>query len=370
MAHLTSRHSLTVTLSNDVPNVDNVVSYLYAIQGPTDVCFDIDNIDLGNVGIYSFTFNYGDSSTVESISPVFSNGLPVELPVSAVEHTYYQTTTAASELTAVATIKYMSVNGAAPLTTEHKIVFKQSPANMIEKNLEIINTQLFTLSGDNTPFFNLESDENIIYPCAFLEIDDPVIFDDNIYLNTDPEVINLSDTYLYSTEITLENDITTNGLSALSGSGFTIQGKSGNIYTVAFGISGHDLRYTYTQNTTSILLSSNLDVYTGFETLQNTVTGLFAQNNLIGTEFSAITKDIASIQFYQSNQLPPEATLYTNTTMVSSTSSGVVNNFTAFDFTDQIYTYTSNAYGPSGLIGLSAVNRMKTDPDGVLIRAL
>ena len=121
---------------------------------------------------------------------------------------------------------------------------------------------------------------------------------------------------------------------------------------------------------TSILLSSNLDVYTGFETLQNTVTGLFAQNNLIGTEFSAITKDIASIQFYQSNQLPPEATLYTNTTMVSSTSSGVVNNFTAFDFTDQIYTYTSNAYGPSGLIGLSAVNRMKTDPDGVLIRAL
>ena len=254
MAHLTSRHSLTVTLSNGVPSVDNVISHLYAIQGPTDVYFNINDIDLGNVGIYSFTFNYGDSSKVESIPPVFSNGLPVELPVSAVKHTYYQATTATSELTAVATIKYMSVNGAAPLTTEHKIVFKQSPANTIEKNLEIINTQLFTLSGDNTPFFNLESDENIIYPCAFVEIDEPVIFDDNIYLNTNPELINLSDSYLYSTEITLEDDITTNGLSALSGSGFTIQGKSGNIYTVAFSISGEDLRYTYTENTTYLTI--------------------------------------------------------------------------------------------------------------------
>lgn len=370
MAHLTYRHTLTVSLSSGLSNLDQVFTQLHAIQGPTDVKFIIEDVDLGELGIYGFVFDYGDGAQRESITPIFSGNLPTALPVSAVEHTYYQTTTAASELTAVATIKYFSDSGNKPLSTTHNIIFKQSAANMIEKNLEILNSQLFTIAGSATPIFNLESDENVVYPCTFIEITEPEIFDDNIYINTDPEIINLSEVYLYNSQIELQSDINTFGLSALSGSGFTVQGKSGNIYTVAFSISGQDLRYTYTQNTTSILLSSNFDIAPDFQTLQNTITGLFDSNNLIGSEFNAIGKDSNSIIFYQSNQLPPEATINTYTTTTSTTSSGLVNNFTAFDFTDRTYSYITNDYGPSGITGLSAVNRMKTDPNALLIRAL
>lgn len=370
MAHLTSRHSLTIPLSNSAPTQDDVFNHLYAIQGPTDVKFNIDNIDLGSLGASSFVFDYGDGSAKAVINPTFSNGLPVNLPVSAVEHTYYQTATTASEITATATIRYYSNSGNKPLSATHNIVIKQTAQNMIEKNFEIINNQLFTVAGSAIPMFNLESDENTLYPSAYTEIDAPIIFDDNIYINTNPETnINLSDTYLYRTVITLGNDISTVGLSALSGSGFTLQGKSGKLYTVTFGVSGDDLRYTYTQDTTSILLSGDIIAAPTLQELQNIIIDLFTDNNLLGTEFSAISAvNNDTISFFQSNLLPPEATINTYTTTTSATSS--TNGFTAFTFTDETYSYLVNAHGDAGLTGLSAVNRLKSDPTALLIRAL
>lgn len=369
MAHLTSRHSLTITLSSGTPAVDSVFTQMHAIQGPTDVKFIIEDIDLGNLGIYGIVFNYGDNSTGLTIDPTFSGNLPKSIPVSAIEHTYYQTSTTASELTATAIIKYLSNGGNKPLSATHNIIFKQSAENMIEKNLEIINNQLFTVAGSATPLFNIESSENIVYPCTFIELTDPVIFDDSIYINTDPEIISLSDTYRYKTQISLEADITNFGLSALSGSGFTVQGKSGNLYTLAFGVSGEPLRYTYATNTSSILLSSDFIVAPSIETLQNAITGLLNDNNLIGSEFRSIEKTSNTISLFQSNLMPPEATLVTYTTTVSTASAGITP-LIAFDFTDQNYSYTTNPYGSAGLTGLSAVNRMKTDPDALLIRAL
>lgn len=376
MAHLTSRHTLTVDLSSGAP-AGNEYTQEYAIQGPTNVKFNIGDIDLGVTGIYGFVFDYGDGSVPETITPSFSANLPKTLPVSAVEHTYYQTTTGTSTITATATIKHLAYNGNDPLTTVHNIIFYQSSQNMIEENLEILNSQLFTIAGSATPICNMESNANTVYPVAFIEIGaPPVAFDDGIYLNTDPETdIDTSETYLYRTQIQLQGDINTFGLSALSGSGFTIQGKSGKQYTFTFGISGEDPRYTYTQNTTSIVLSSDLGTSAPtFETIQNSITGLLEANNLTSVEFSNITKSSSTLTFFQSNQLPPEATIYTYTTSTSTTSSGAVNNYQAFDATapagDQTYSYTTNSYGPSGLTGLSAVNRMKTDPNALLIRAL
>ena len=169
--------------------------------------------------------------------------------------------------------------------------------------------------------------------------------------------------------ITLGNDISTVGLSALSGSGFTLQGKSGKLYTVTFGVSGDDLRYTYTQDTTSILLSGDIITAPTLQELQNIIINLFTDNNLIGTEFSAISAvNNNTISFFQSNLLPPEATINTYTTTTSATSS--TNGFTAFTFTDETYSYLVNAYGDAGLTGLSAVNRLKSDPTALLIRAL
>jgi hypothetical protein len=370
MAHLTSRHSLTITLSSGTPAQDSVFTQMHAIQGPTDVSFLFGDIDLGSLGIYGIIFNYGDGSPDLTIDPTFSSNLPKSIPVSTVEHTYYQTTTTASELTATAIVKYLSNSGNKPLSTTHNIIFKQSAENMIEKNLEILNNQLFTIAGSATPIFNLESSENIVYPCTFIELTDPVIFDDNIYINTDPEIISLSDQYRYKTQISLESDITTYGISALSGSGFSVQGKSGNVYTIAFGVSAEPLRYTYTTNTTAILLSADItDNPPSVGTLQDAITGLLYDNNLIGSEFSSVEMSSNIISLFQSNLLPPEATLKTYTTTVSTASAGITP-LVAFDFTDFDYSYTNNPYGLSGLTGLSAVNRMKTDKDALLIRAL
>ena len=384
MAHLTSRHKLTVELTNSVPTTDDIHTQTFAIQGPTDVTFTFDNIELGSAGIYEAIIDYGDASLVTNIPPLFSAGNPIDLSLSAVDHTYYQTTSSASTLTATAIIKYLAVGGAKPLSATHNIIIKQTAANMVDKNLQILNSQLFTVAGSATPIFNMESDDNIIYPSAFIEVEEPIIFNDSIYLNTDPETgISLTDEYLYSSTITIGNDLTNFGLSALSGSGFTVQGKSGSLYTVAFAISAEPLRYTYTQSSTSILLSA------GAGTIAPTITGvrdqitlMFETRNLIGPgrEFSSIALTDDSITFYQSNQLPPEATLYTYTTSTTSTSSfpllNTPYNYDPFDAaTDLKYSYLANSHntghgGISGNIGLSAVNRMKTDKDALLIRAL
>ena len=369
MAHLTSRHKLTIDISNAVPTTSaESYEHIYAIQGPTDVLFVLSGIDLGSIGIYDFTANYGDGSSIKNIEPLFINRLPTELSLSAVEHTFYQTTSASSEVNAQIVARYLSDAGAIPSIVTHNIKLKQSAGNTIEKNIEILNTQLFTISAEAVPLINLESDENIIYPCAFIEVEDVERVDDNIYINTDPEDIDLDAEYLYRSDVTLTQDLDNFQLSALSGSGFTLQGKSGKLYTAVFGISGEDLRYTYTQNTTSIVLSTDISLYPGISGLQETIITLFDSNGLIGTEFSLISSAGNDIYFYQSNQLPPEATLYTYTTSVSSTTA--VGGYAPYTDTDNIYSYTTNSFGRSGNIGLSAVNRMKPDPNGLLIRAL
>jgi hypothetical protein len=370
MAHLTSRHKLTIDIANPVPTVETEYDHIYAIQGPTDVLFVLSGVDLGTVGIYDCIINYGDGSEVKNIEPVFINRLPTKLSLSAVDHTFYQTTTDSSELTAQVIVDYFSVGGATPATVFHNIIIKQSPSSSIEKNIEVLNTQLFTVSGEAVPLLNLESDENIIYPCAFIEVSASKVIDDNIYISTDPEVIDLNAEYLYRTEIGLvESDLDNFGLLALSGSGFTLQGKSGKTYTTVFGVSGEDPKYSYTQNITSVVLSASLSAYDGIPALQQTITTLFADNGLLGTEFSQISSYSNSIYFYQSNQLPPEATVYTYTTSVSTTIIG--GGYTVYDVPiDNIYSYTTNPYGPAGITGLSAVNRMKTDPNALLIRAL
>ena len=192
MGHLTSRHTLTVNLANSKPTVQTAAfTQMHAIQGPTNVKFLVDNIALGTVGIYGFTFDYGDGSEIVNIEPTFTNNLPTTLPIN--------------------------------------IIIKQSAENMIEKNLEIVNSQLFTIAGSATPIFNIESSDNIVYPCSFAEIAAPTLFDDGIYINTDPETgIDLNASYLYNSKIALLEDVNSAALSALSGAGFTIQGKSGN----------------------------------------------------------------------------------------------------------------------------------------------
>lgn len=368
MAHLSSKHTLNISLSNGTLTTDFTATQTHAIQGPTEVTFDFSEVELGPIGIYDLSLNYGDGTPVFIQEPTFNTTtrLPTTLSSTSASHTYYQTSTGVSELTATLVARYLS-GGNKPLSALHNVIFKQTAANMIDKNFNILNNQLYTLSGKPTPFFNVESDENIIYPCSYVEVESAApTFDDGIYLNTDPELnIDTSQNYLYKTEIIFSGETISGNTSALSGSGFTIQGKSGKLFTVAFSVSGENLRYKYILPTNDVFLTENIDSFT-LETLQNSIINLFGP--VSASEFSNIIAATSGVEFYQSNQLPPEATNYVFTTSTSATSS--FNGIAAFAATDNTYSYLTNSFGPSGLTGLSAVNRMKTDPNALLIRAL
>lgn len=382
MAHLSSsHHTLTISLCNGqiTPATDGTtVTQTFAIQGPTTVYFNLSS-DAGSSGIYEYNLDFGDGTPAQSIYPRMTNNIPDDFTSRLTPHTYYQTTSSANELTATATALYFAKDGnTKPLSAVHKVILKQSAENMVEKNLEILNNQLFTIAGSATPMFNLESDDNIVFPCVYTEeAREPIGFDDNIYLNTDPETgINLSETYLYQTRITFDTDNIVGGTDALSGSSFTLQGKTGALFTVALAVSGEPLKFDSSIYTGSTVLSTNMisaaDLSTN--TLIDAITGLFSFRNLIGPEFSNITRNSTSIFFFQSNQLPPEATIRTFTTETSATSTfnGVpaANSFSPYTATDFTYSYSVNAHGPTGITGLSSINRIKTNPNELFITAL
>lgn len=368
MAHLSSKHTLNISLSNGTLTTDFTATQMQAIQGPTDVTFDFSQVELGPIGLYDLSINFGDGTPIYTQEPTFDTATraPSSLSSTSTTHTYYQTTTGVSVLTATLVARYLS-GGDKPLSALHNVVIKQTAENILDKNFNVLNNQLFTLSGEPTPYFNLESDENIIFPCSFVEIASAVpAFDDSIYLNTDPEPnIDTSQTYLYRTLINFDSDIAGGNLSALSGSGFTLQGKSGKLFTVAFSVSGEPLRYSYTTTPTSLLLTKNIDELT-VESLQAEILSLFS--DVSANEFSNIVSGTSSVEFYQSNLLPPEATNFVYATSTSATSS--FNGLDAFNASDNTYSYITNSFGPSGVTGLSAVNRMKTDPNSLLVRAL
>ena len=151
-----------------------------------------------------------------------------------------------------------------------------------------------------------------------------------------------------------------------------------------FGISGEQPAKAHELSSRQDVLSAMLGSDTlGFvisdaTSLTKPITAQFS--NLIGTEFSAINVQDDQIDFEQTNLYPPEATLYTFTTQVSSSVSYNGTVYAGFNinspYGDFIYSVHEKNIGgkavPGSVVttGLSSVNRMKTDPDALLIRAL
>lgn len=363
MAHLRSKHSLNVNLSSYSPvNEDIAFSSRYAIQGNTTVSFILSDIqnEITFPGVQGVYINYGDQDNTTFIPAVFENNLTISLPFTSVDHTYFQTQSAPSSLSAIFNILYQPIAGQKPLSATHEIEFLTSAENILDRNLEIINTQLFTIGGEAVPFFNLETDENIIYPTVYYENLTAAVSDQGVYLNTDPEDIDTDAVYLNRTEVTLTSAVSTYGFDALSGSGFTLQGKDKSIYTIAFSITGDDIPNTYTQNTTSFVLSTVLDEFTTNVSLLTTISGMFMSNSLIGNQFTAIEVNDPSIIFYQTNLLPPESTdyVYTASTSGASTNNTEIDGFSSvYGGIDFIYSYPTSGYG------LSASLRINTEGD-------
>lgn len=363
MAHLRSKHSLNVNLSSYSPiDEDIAFSSRYVIQGNTTVTFVLSDIqnEITFPGVQGVYINYGDQDKTIFTQAVFENSLTTSLPFTSVNHTYFQTQSAPSSLSAIFNILYQPIAGQKPLSATHEIEFLTSAENILDRNLEIINTQLFTIAGEAVPFFNLETDENIIYPTVYYENLTAAVSDQGVYLNTDPEDIDTDAVYLNRTEVTLTSAVSTYEFDALSGSGFTLQGKDSSIYTIVFSITGDDIPNTYTQNTTSFVLSTVLEEFTTNVSLLTSISGIFATNGLIGTQFTSIEVNDPSIIFYQTNLLPPESTdyVYTVSTSGAYTNNTEIDGFSSvYGGIDFIYSYPTSGYG------LSASLRINTEGD-------
>jgi len=172
MATFDSKNTLTVNLSNTQPTtVDTVFTDRVAMQGNTLVTFDLIGVENNIVlpGVQGLLVNFGDSD-VTTFSPAsFSGSAPVPLKLSTTtyKHTYYQSQSGVNLLSATFSILYQPQASAKPLSAKHIIEFQHSSKNIVDKNLEVLNCQLFTYNGTPTPIINVESGENAIYTFAY-----------------------------------------------------------------------------------------------------------------------------------------------------------------------------------------------------------
>ena len=395
MAHLDFKHTLTVNLSNYQPQ-DSSVNFISreAIQGNTVVTFllsgiqaDVRDFHSDKPGFNSVQIDFGDpvSNGVTTYSAKFNAGVTDTLPFTSISHTYFTDISAYTTLSASIAIKYEQLDQASgPLSANHIIEFRTTPENIVDRNVEILNSQLFTVGGSAVPYFNVETDENIIYPLTYLELQPSSRVLSGIYLNTDPEdsVEYPDDFFLARTELSPSSALSAFGDIGLSGGGFQLQGHTGKRYAFAFSLSGEETAIT-NLSSTSLIRYTDLDIpYIPATTLETGILSTYATffdvitagfDNLgivgMGNEFTSLATSYNPIKitFNQTNLLPPEATIYTYGTLVSTgyiPGTSDTNNIFISSDTDYLYTYPTSGYG------LSAVNRITTDPAGDNITAL
>ena len=208
MAHLGSKHSAFIDLTagpgigpgSSIPSVESLV-YHYepiVIQGNTiaqfalsGLQFDVDEKEaLGwkYAGLDELIFEFGDGvqetyngkydkrfGTGFTNAGVLSTQVTV-LPLTSLEHTYFSTITGSQEISARVTTVYTQTAGesltqqASALSAVHIIPILQTADNLVDRNLDVLNSQLFTYENNIVPYFNIETDENIIYPVSYYEV--------------------------------------------------------------------------------------------------------------------------------------------------------------------------------------------------------
>ena len=393
MAHLDSKHTLTLNLSNNQPDSNTDFITRVAIQGNTTVTFLLSGIQenvrefhTDKPGFKSLKIDFGDPSSTGSVeySPKFREGITDTLPFTGISHTYYSTASAYNTLSAnIEAVYEQTDNDVGDVTAHHIIEFRATPDNIVDRNLEILNSQMLFINDTSVPYFNVETDENVIYPLTYFELLSSARSLSGIYLASDPEdrVEYPDDYFLARTELSPSSALSAFGSIGLSAGGFQLQGKTGRRYSFAFSITGDDTANTDLSSTSAISfkdiyipeipVATETGILSTYATFFTAITSSFDDLGIIGkgNEFSSITTsyDPIKITFNHTNLLPPDATVYTYGTLVST---GYVpgttdeNDLFIPGDTDFFYTYPEVSYG------LSAVNRITTDPDGDNITAL
>ena len=358
MAHLDSKHTLQVNLSNGQALLENLqFNSHYSIQGNTTVTFvlsDIQNaIDPIGVGIKGVEVNVDDGITDPVFYPAIfsSTGSTTALPFTTFEHTYYSAVSTISSLSAEFNIFYQQEDESlGPLSANQKIHFKTTADNIVDRNITLLNSQMFTYDGDPVPMFNIETDENIIYPLTYYQFLSAEREFLGIYLNTDEETLPdpLSTDFLADTRFWLSSALSSVGAIALSGGGFTLQGKSGRQYTYMFNITGGG---TAISELSSDALSAYADIeipyidlslgsFKTYQTVFQAITSTVFNQGILGDqgEFLSITTSIFDsldrgglVKFNHGNLLPPEATILTHPTVIRQ------GTFESLEFGDWYY---------------------------------
>jgi hypothetical protein len=364
----------------------------------TFVLSDIQNDIYNNLGsgVRGIEVNFGDHTS----SPIFysaefnSDSETLILPFTAIDHTYYSPTSSLSALSATFTIFYQQISAfddsgtspvGGPLSAYHRIEFLTTADNIVDRNITLLNSQMFTYEGEPVPMFNIETDENIIYPLTYYEILTSERQFLGIYLNTDEElnVSGIPDPFYSDTRFWVSSALSASGSIALSGGGFTVQGRTGRQFTYMFSITGDPTAVT---GFSSTAISAYHDIYIPYvnlnrgpviamRTILSSISASIFDTGVVGVnkEFSSLEvspfhSNGGKIHFKHSNLLPPAATEYLYPTVIRQ---GEYESLTYGDWyyramgvIDRIYTYPASGYG------LSASNRITTDPNGDNITAI
>ena len=454
MAHLGFKHTTfidlpgnTLTINGNIPSFKSLEVHEFLpviIQGNTIATFVLSGLQtktserstLGQeyAGIDQVIFDPGDGNAVKKYSgkflPAFATDQTV-LPLTSFEHTYYSTTSSATDLSASVTIVYTQTAGSslAPqlsaLSAAHIIPIKQTAENVVDRNLELIDTQVFTSEGAAVPMFMFETDENVIYPAGYFDVNPTIRRGNPVFINTDPETLHLDEVYVQYTSFFLTSALSAddasngtatglnvygNSTNVLSGAGFQQVGRSGKKYTTVFSITGDSptlftntfpaITYTgLTQISAGLGLSSvvvNVDIPPLTSTdyaqryllLFSAITAAYNNDNLVGSssEFANITFTASTtvnneIRFQHQFLPPPAATYNTITPSVSATLSYINSNLV---FTNELAVAGKQSLGltssragsavtfmyPQSGYPLSASGRISTDPDGDNITAI
>ena len=289
MAHLDSKHTIHIDLDYPanpigtvVPSIESIEYYYppVIIQGNTIANFSLSALQKDDsertadgweyCGVDSLTFTYGDASEITfpgADNSRFSSSTSV-LPITNIDHTYFSSTSGAQELSARVTIVYTQTAGSSltqqisSLSAVHIIPILQTADNVVDRNLDVLNSQMFTYENRIVPYFNFETDENIIYPMSYFQV---VTSDDlgrGIYLNTGEEGdltrflptfaggdidFDTPSYFIHSTQFAASSALSAIA-NSLSGVGFTLQANSSagadivqpKLYSFVFSITGDD----------------------------------------------------------------------------------------------------------------------------------
>jgi len=180
MEQLTSKPTYTIYISGYEPVSSSYTLYqTHSIQGTTNLLFNLTGVNVGSYGFYKIQ-GKTPTANIFNIIPSIS-GSSISLSSSLVSYTYYP-----EYKNDYITVNVFYRNG---YQTTFGITLCTVAENILDKDLTILNTQMFYSNNKFVPILNLESNENTIYPISYSDIQQQQESGATvIYLLTDPEI--------------------------------------------------------------------------------------------------------------------------------------------------------------------------------------